>query len=113
MLCLGSGTDLTSKVTDGRTLNNADNSNAADVQVWKSFVLDDPVGVDVDDVGAIFNGGDKRRVLKMCRRCFLAYKKYSNSHDVLQDNLQKVVAALDLFPVSTSTPLAPPSSKSP
>ena len=49
----------------------------------------------------------------MCRKCFLAYKKYSNSHDVLQDNLQKAVAALDLFPASTSTPLAPPSSKRP
>ena len=114
MLCLGCGTDLTSKVTDRRALDNPDNSDAADVvKVWKSFVLDDAVGVDVDAVGAIFNGSDKRRVPKMCRKCFLAYKKYSNSHDVLQDNLQKAVAALDLFPASTSTPLAPSSSKRP
>ena len=67
MLCLGCGTDLTSKVTDRRALDNPDNSDAADVvKVWKSFVLDDAVGVDVDAVGAIFNGSDKRRVPKMC-----------------------------------------------
>ena len=53
------------------------------MKVLKYFVLDDAVGVDVDAVGYIFNGSDKRRVPKMCRKCFL---KYSNSRDVLQDN---------------------------
>ena len=40
----------------------------------------DAVGVDVDAVGAIFNGCDKTRVSKVCRKCFLAYNKYSNSY---------------------------------
>ena len=101
-------------MTDWRTLDNTDNSDAADVvKVWKFYVLDDAVGVDVDAVDAVFNGSDKTRVPKMCRKCFLAYKKYSNSYDLLQDNLHKAVAALDLVPASTSIPLSPPSSKRP
>ena len=71
-------------------------------------MLDDAVGIDVDADGAIFNGSDKTRVPKMCRKCFLAYKKYSNSYDLLQDNLH-----LDLVPASSSIPLSPPSSKRP
>lgn len=98
MLCLGCSTDLTSKVTDRRALDNPDNSDTANVvKVRKFFVQDDVVGVDVDAVVTIFNDSDKKRVPKLCRKCFLAYKKYSNCHDVLQDNLQKAVAALGLF----------------
>ena len=61
-------------------------------------------------VGAIYNGSDMTRVPKMCRMCFLAYKKYSNFYDLLQDNLHKAVVALDLVLASTSILLSPPSS---
>ena len=88
-----------------------DNSEAANVvKVWKSFVLDDAVGVNVDAVGAIFNESDKTRVPKMCRKCFLAYKKYSNSSNLLQDNLYKAVVAPDLV-ASTSILQTPPSQR--
>ena len=77
-------------------------------------MLSDAVGVDDEIVAAIFNGSDNRRVPKMCRKCFLAYKKYNNSHKVLQDNLQKAITALELVSHSTSSPPLPhPPSKRP
>lgn len=111
MLCLGCGTDLPC-TEDRRALDNLDNSDCRNVvKVWKSFVLDSAIGVDLTTVNDILNGSDKRRVPKMCRKCFLAYKKYSNTYDVLQDNLQKAVAALDLIQASSST--TPPLPKKP
>ncbi len=64
--------------------------------------------MDLSTVNAIFDGSDKRRAPKMCRKCFLAYKKYSNSHDVLQDNWQKAIAVQSL-----ASSFTPPLSKRP
>ena len=100
MHCLGCGDSL----DDTTRKRNLDNPSNADVQavvsMWKSLMscqnLDE--GIDLE---AILTGFDRNRPPKMCRPCFLAYKKHYGVELTLQEKLKQAVDSLNL---STTPP---------
>ena len=98
MHCFGCGVDLLDTSTQDRRA--LDSLVAADVvEMWKLLLFVSSVELNVE----LFRGEDSEKPLKMCKKCFTAYRTYGRHYQVIHSNMKKTLGRLKLVSTPEST----------
>ena len=94
--CVGCGSDLTSKSTERRSLQNSASEHVA--TVWRALhqhiVDQEEPDTDIDADMIVSGGGDPAQSGRMCRKCFAAYERYQALQKSLLSNLKKALGVI-------------------